>query len=129
MRTPFCDAEVGDACGSCWRRSGDADGLVGGVGEEAPLVGVDGVEEAFAAEGAVFDDGEGASVEGEVAGVGDPEGAEGCGLLRRPEGDSLDGELGLEDGDEGGLVFADGDGVGEGVLEEVVEGGGGGLRG
>ncbi len=37
------------------------------------------------------------------------------------------GSSGLEDGDEGGLVFADGDGVGEGVLEEVVEGGGGGV--
>ena len=41
---------------------GDVDRLVGGVGEEAFLVGVDGVEEAFAAEVAVFYDGEGAAV-------------------------------------------------------------------
>ena len=41
---------------------GDADGLVGGVGEQALLAGVDGVEEAFAAEVAVLDDGEGAAV-------------------------------------------------------------------
>ena len=41
---------------------GDVDGLVGGVGEQALFVRVDGIEEAFAAEGAVFDDGEGAAV-------------------------------------------------------------------
>ena len=108
---------------------GDTDGLVGGVGEQAFFARVDGVEQAFAAEAAVFDDREGAAVEREAGGVGDPEGSQGDGLGGRPEGDSLDGKLGLEDGDEGGFVLADGDGVGEGVFEEVVEGGGGGLGG
>ena len=37
---------------------------------------MDGIEQAFAAEVAVFDDGEAAAVEGEVGGVGDPEGAQ-----------------------------------------------------
>ena len=111
------------------RIGGDADGLVDGVGEQAVLVGMDGIEQAFAAEVAVLDDGEGAAVEGEVGGVGDPEGAQRDGLLRRPEGDALGVDFGLQDGDEGGLVFADGDGFGEVVLEVVVEGGGGGVGG
>jgi hypothetical protein len=38
---------------------GDVDGLVGGVGEQAFFVGVNGVEQSFAGEVAVFDDGEG----------------------------------------------------------------------
>jgi len=101
---------------------GDADGLIGGVGEETALGGVDGVEEAFAPEVSVFDDGEAAAVEGEVAGVFDPEGAEGDGVGGRPEADALGVDLGLEDGDEGGLVLADSDGLGELVLEVVVEG-------
>ena len=59
---------------------GDADGLVDGVGEQALLGGMDGVEQAFAAEVAVLDDGEGAAVEREVGGVGDPERAQRRGL-------------------------------------------------
>ena len=109
---------------------GDVDGLVGGVGEQALLVGVDGVEEAFAAEVAVFDDGEGAAVEREAGGVGDPERAERLRVLVAAvgdEGDAVGVDLGLQDGDERGLVFADGDGFGEVVVEEVVEGGGGGV--
>ncbi len=74
------DFKVGGAAGVAGVGDRDADGLVGGVGEEAALVGVDGVEEAFAAEVAVFDDGEGAAVEGEGGGVGDPEGAQGGGV-------------------------------------------------
>ena len=69
-----------------FRFLGDADGLVDGVGEQALFGRMDGVEEAFAAEVAVFDDGEGAAVEGEAGGVGDPERAQRwSGLLRRPE--------------------------------------------
>jgi fibronectin-binding autotransporter adhesin len=108
----------------------DVDGLVGGVGEQAFFVGVDGVEEAFAAEVAVFDDGEAAAVERLAGGVGDPEGAQGLrggGAVGGDEGDAVGGDFGLERGDEGGLVFADGDGVGEVVGEEVVEGGGFGV--
>ncbi len=78
----FAYGDAGDVAGVVAVVGGDADGLVGGVGEEAALVGVDGVEEAFAAEAAVLDDGEAAAVEGEVAGVGDPEGAERTGLAR-----------------------------------------------
>ena len=71
----------------------DVDGLVGGVGEQAAFVGVDGVEQAFAAEAAGLDDRERPAIEREVRGVGDPEGAEGYGLLGGPEGDALDGEF------------------------------------
>ena len=51
------------------------------------------------------------------------------GCVRRPEGDALGVDFGLQDGDERGLVFADGDGFGEVVVEVVVEGGGGGVGG
>ena len=53
----------------------------------------------------------------------------GVGCARRPERDALGVDLGLQDGDEGGLVLADGDGFGEVVGEVVVEGGGGGVGG
>ncbi len=89
----FADFEVGGAAGVAGVGDGDADGLVGGVGEEAALVGVDGVEEAFAAEVAVLHDRKRPAIEGEGGAVGDPEGAQGGGLLRGPKGDSLDGEL------------------------------------
>ena len=80
----FGDGNTLDALGVVGEVGGDADGLVGGVGEETALVGMDGVEEAFAAKVSVFDDGEAAAVKGEVAGVGDPEGAQGRGLRGRP---------------------------------------------
>jgi len=54
----------------------DGDGGIGGVGEEAALVGMDGVDETLASEVAVLNDGEAASVEGEVGGVSNPEGAQ-----------------------------------------------------
>ncbi len=127
LQDAFADGEVLDAVGVIAMVDGDADGLVGGVGEETPLAGVDGVEEAFAGETAVLDDGEGAAIEGEVGDVGDPERAQGLELLWGPEGDTLGVDLGLEDGDEGGLVAANGDGLGEVVGEVVVEGAGGGV--
>ena len=125
-------ADEGDVAGVVVAFGGDVDGLVGGVGEQALFVGVDGVEEAFAAEVAVFDDGEAAAVEREAGGVGDPERAEGLRsavAVGGDEGDAVGVDLGLQDGDEGGLVFADGDGLGEVVGEEVVEGGGFGVGG
>ena len=54
--------DEGDVAGGEIAFGGGVDGLVGGVGEQALFVGVDGIEEAFAAEGPVFDDGEGAAV-------------------------------------------------------------------
>jgi hypothetical protein len=68
-------AEKRDAVGCFVAFGGDVDGLVGGVGEEAFFVRVDGVEEAFAAEVAVFDEGEAAPVEGKAGGIGDPQSA------------------------------------------------------
>ena len=129
LEDAFVYGDVFDAVGVIGVVGGDADGLVGCVGEKAALVGVDGIEEAFAAEVSVFDDGEGAAVESEVGGVGDPEGAQGYGLLCRPEGYAFGVNLGLEDGDQGGLVFVDGDGFRDLVLEVVVEGVGGGVGG
>src|SRR5665213_1288804 len=69
-------ADEGDAADVFVAFGGDVDGLVGGVGEQAALVGVDGIEETFAAEVAVFDESEAAAVEGETGGVFDPERAE-----------------------------------------------------
>jgi hypothetical protein len=48
----------GDAGGVEPRLCGDADGLIDGVGEQALLGGMDGIEQAFATEVAVLDDGE-----------------------------------------------------------------------
>ncbi len=104
--------------------------MVGGVGEEALFAGVDGVKEAFAGEVAVFDEGEAAAVEGEAGGIGDPESAEGLGdaaVAVGDDGDALGIDFGLQDRERGGLVLADGDGAGELVLEEVVEGCSGGV--
>jgi hypothetical protein len=84
---------------------------------------------ALAVEDAVFEDGEAALVEGEVAGVADPEGAgDGAEAVVVPDRDALGLDGGLEDGDDGGLVAMDGDGLGELVLEEIAERNGGGYR-
>src|ERR1039458_4399374 len=88
---------------------------------------MNGIEQTLAAEVAVLDDGEGTAVEREVRGVGDPQGTKRGGLPCRPERDALGIDLGLQYGDERGLVLADGDGLGEVVGEVVVEGGGGGV--
>ena len=58
----FADGDVFDVVGVVGVVGGDSNGLIGGVGEQAALVGVDGIEEAFATEVSVFDDGEGAAV-------------------------------------------------------------------
>ncbi len=88
---------------------------------------MNGVEQAFTAEAAILDDGKRTTIEGEMRRVGDPKGAKGNRFGRRPKGDALSLDGGLEDGDESGAVARDGDGIGEIVGEEVVEGGGGGV--
>ena len=103
----------------------DARGLVGGVGEQTALAGMDGIEQAFAGKFAALEDGEAAGVEGELRLVFKPDGAERARVAAAPEGDVLGGEFLLKDRHHGRLVFVDGDGLGEGVLEEVVEGVGG----
>ena len=117
--------DVAQGVGVVLLGAADFYGLVGGVGEEALFAGMDGIEEAFAGELAALEDGEAAGVEGELRVVFEPDGAEWVAVGRAPEGDVLGGEFLLEDGDHGRLVFVDGDGLGERVLEEVVEGVGG----
>ena len=129
IQDAFGRGERGGLHGVVLRLGGDAHGLINGVGEQALLGGMDRVEQAFAAEVAVFDDGEGAAIEREVGGVGDPESAQRRGLARRPERHALGVDLGLQDGDERGLILADGDGLGEVIGEVVVEGGSGGVGG
>ena len=111
------------------RLAGDVDGLVDGVREQTLFGGMDWIEQTLAAEVAVFDDGEGAAVEREVGGVGDPERAQRNGLLLGPERDWLGVDLGLQDGHHRRFILADGDGFGEVVGEVIVEGGGGGVGG
>ena len=104
---------------------GDANGLIDRVGEQALFRRVNRIEQAFAAEIAVFHDGEGATVEREAGGVGLPVRAERCGFARRPERKPLGIDLGLQDRHHRGLVLADGDGLGKVIGEIVIEGGGG----
>ena len=103
----------------------DAHGLIGGVGEQTAFAGMDGIEQAFAGKFAALEDGEAAGVEGELRFVFEPDGAEGTRIVAAPQGDVLGGKFLLKDRDHRGFVFVDGDGLGEGVLEEVVEGVGG----
>ena len=91
LEEPMRAADEGDVVRIFVVLDGCMDGLIGGVGEQAFFVGVDGVEEAFAAEVAVFDDREGAAVERKAGGVGDPERAEGLGDAVVGVGDERDG--------------------------------------
>ena len=96
---------------------------IGGIRDEATLAGFECVGEAFTGEDFFFQDAEAASVEGERTGVLQPECAQGTtgAVGGIPERDLFGFDVGLKDGDERGLVFAQGDMVLEFVLEEVAE--------
>src|SRR5947209_5822956 len=117
----FGDAYVTERLAGAFAFAGDVDGIVHGVGEQALFFGADGVEDAFAGEGIGVEDGEAASVKGVGAGVLQPDGAEGRGLVGVPEGDALGANAGVEDGHERGLVLGDADAIFDGVFEEPGE--------
>ena len=101
----------------------DEKAQVGGVREQAALAGLDRIGETFACEHFVFEDAEAAAVEGQRAGVGDPERAKrtagsGGGA---PERNFIGDDVGLRDGNEGGLIFFESDAVFEFVFKEVAE--------
>ena len=100
---------------------GDVNGGVAGIREEAALVGLDGIEKAFAGKAVAFDDGEGAGVERGAGGVAEPEGVAGDVVVFIPDGDFERVNTGLHDGHERGLVFADGDGLLDVVGEELAD--------
>ena len=99
----------------------DARRLVSGVGEQTALTGMDRIEQAFAGKFAALKDGEAARVEGELRLVFEPDGAKRARIAAAPEGDVLGWQFLLKDRHHGRLVFVDRDGLGEGVLEEIVE--------
>ena len=107
----------------------DVHRLVDRIGEQALFARVDRVGETFARKLAVVEDGEAAAVQRRIAGVGEPQRPQRHGIRCVVQSDALSLDVGLENGDEGGLVLVDGDRLGEGVLEEVVEFGRVGARG
>ena len=64
----------------------DADGLIGGIGEQALFAGMDGIEQALAGKLAALKDGEAARVERQLGLVFKPDGAQRRGLSSRSTG-------------------------------------------
>ena len=117
------DADFRDALRLAVRFFVDADAEIGGVGDQALFAGLHGIHEAFAGEGFVFEDAEAAAVEGERAGIGEPQRAKRpCGAERGiPERDFFGLHVCLDDGDERGFVLVDCDAIFEFVFEEIAE--------
>ena len=117
------DADLRDALGLAVRFFVDADAEIGGVGDEALFAGLHGVHETLTREGFVFEDAEAAAVEGERAGICEPERAKRpCGAERGiPERYFFGLNVCLHDGDERGFVLVDCDAVFELVFEEIAE--------
>ena len=99
--------------------------LVGGVGEQPLLAGMNRIEQALAGKLAGLEDGKAARVERQLGFVFQPYRAQRRRLPLAPQRDVLGGKLLLQDRHHRRLVLVDGDRRGQRVLEEVVEGVGG----
>src|SRR6476646_3889087 len=95
---------------------------VGGVGEQATLARFDGIGQAFAGEHFVVEDAEAAAVQGERAGILQPDSAQWSARTggAAPERNSLGVDFTLHDGNERGLIFLERNAVFKLVLEEVA---------
>ncbi len=100
-----------------------ANAEIGGVGEQTALTGLHGIEQAFAGEGVVFENGEVAAIERVVAGIGEPHGAQRARRAERrvPQRNFFGDYVRLQNGDQRRFIFLQRHRLLEFVLEEIAE--------